>query len=70
MNNYGDTHEGRPDGLPEKWEIMEIDKRITVKGRWVICPFCLRKYERGIDSLAGDLVECFCGKLLEIEGVE
>lgn len=47
-----------------------VDKKITVKGNEVVCPFCQEKWQRGIDSLPGDIIECRCGKVLEIEGVE
>lgn len=47
-----------------------VDKKICVKGNWIVCPFCWRKWERGIDSLPGDLIECQCKKVLEVEAVE
>lgn len=50
--------------------IRRVDYKITVKGVWIACPFCWSRWERTVDSLVGDLIECPCGKFLEVEAVE
>lgn len=71
-----------PDGLEriadsDSDEVIEVrvasvvvDKKISVKGNQLECPFCQEKWERTVDSLPGDLITCRCGRVLEIEGVE
>lgn len=66
----GGAYEGEEGVWKNEPPRIGIDKEITVKGNWIVCPFCFRKWQRGIDSLAGDIIECRCGKNLEVEAVE